>query len=144
MEVLVAGLVVAVVSFASGGFAIPIGFALGLQPLAVYVAACFGSMVGLVVFLYAGDKVRSRLLGGNEPQGVNTDTGIGRLIDRFGAKGLGLVGPVFPGVTASVVVGLSLGLSRSSLARWMTIGIAAMFALYTIGLWLLVELVGLE
>jgi hypothetical protein len=43
MDVIVAVLVVASVSFVSGGFAIPIGFALGLEPLEVYVAASPGS-----------------------------------------------------------------------------------------------------
>ena len=47
-------------------------------------------------------------------------------------------------MTASVVIGLSLGLRRASLARWLSIGVAVMFAFYTFGLWLLVELVGVE
>lgn len=144
MDVLVAGLVVAVISFVSGGVAIPIGFALGLAPIEVYIATCAGSMVGLVVFLYAGDKVRAWVTRDGELREPDPDSRIRRLTDRYGAKGLGLVGPVFPGVTASVVIGLSLGLERSSIARWMSIGIAAMFALYTVGLWLLVELVGVE
>ena len=53
-------------------------------------------------------------------------------------------GPIVPGVTASVLVGLGLGLKRGELGRWMTIGIAVMFALYCGGLWLLIEVVGLE
>jgi hypothetical protein len=75
---------------------------------------------------------------------VDPDSRIRQLTDRYGAKGLGLVGPIFPGVTASVLMGLALGLSRSSLAKWLSIGIAVMFALYTAGLWLLIELVGVE
>jgi uncharacterized membrane protein len=137
-------LVVAAVSFVSGGFAIPIGFALGLSPLEVYLAAVAGSMAGLVVFLYAGDKLRARLTRDREPRPLDPDSRIRQLTDRYGAKGLGLVGPIFPGVTASVLVGLALGLSRSALARWLSIGIAVMFALYTVGLWLLIEVVGVE
>ena len=144
MDVLVAGLVVAMISFVSGGFAIPIGFALGLAPIEVYIAASAGSLVGLVVFLFAGDKVRARLMRDREPREPDPDSRIPQLTNRYGAKGLGLVGPIFPGVTASVVIGLSLGLKRSSIARWTSIGIATMFALYTVGLWLLVELVGVE
>jgi hypothetical protein len=144
MDVLVAGLAVAVISFVSGGFAIPIGFALGLAPIEVYVASSAGSLVGLVVFLFAGDAVRARIMRNREPRQPDPDSRIRQLTDRYGAKGLGLVGPIFPGVTASVVIGLSLGLTRSSIARWMSIGIAAMFALYTVGMWLLVELIGVE
>lgn len=144
MEVVVAGLVVAFISFVSGGFAIPIGFSLGLEPLEVYIAASLGSMAALVVFLYAGDKIRARLAQGRPQREPDLDSRIRQVTDRYGAKGLGLVGPIFPGVTTSVVIGLSLGLKRASLAQWMSIGVAVMFALYTAGLWLLVELVGVE
>lgn len=140
---MVAWIVVGGVSFISGGFAIPIGFALDLQAIEVYVAATLGSMAGLVVFLFAGDKIRT-LLRRSESERADPDSQVRHLADRYGPRGLGLVGPIFPGVTASVVVGLALGLRRSELARWMSIGIAVMFALYTAGMWLLVELVGLD
>ncbi|MDX2381728.1 MAG: small multi-drug export protein [Acidimicrobiia bacterium] len=151
---LLAGLVVAIASFVSGGFAIPLGFALGLEPLEVYLFACLGSMLGLVVFLYAGDSVRSWLRRrrdgddeGEEDEDADEPASIPRLqeiVDRWGAKGLGLVGPIFPGVTASVVIGLALGLPRGAIARWMSLGVAVMFAVYTAGLWLLIELVGVD
>jgi len=144
MDVIVAGLVVAAISFVSGGFGIPIGFALGLEPLEVYVAASLGSVAALVLFLYAGDKIRARLMRDRQPREPDADSRVRQLTDRFGAKGLGLVGPIFPGVTASVVIGISLGLSRASLARWMSLGIVLMYALYTVGLWLLVELFGVQ
>lgn len=136
--------VVALTSFFSGGFAIPTGFALGLSPVEVYVASVLGSMIGLIAFLYAGDAVRTRLTGEREPVSPPSGSRLRVLTDRYGAKGLGLVGPIFPGVTASVLVGLALGLSRPALARWMTIGIAVLFAVYTFGLWALVEIFGLE
>lgn len=151
---LLAGLVVAIASFVSGGFAIPLGFALGLEPLEVYLFACLGSMLGLVVFLYAGDSVRAWLRRrrdgddeGEDDEDADEPASIPRLqeiVDRWGAKGLGLVGPIFPGVTASVVIGLALGLPRGAIARWMSLGVAVMFAVYTAGLWLLIELVGVD
>ena len=136
--------VVVVISFISGGFAIPTGYALGLEPIEVYVASVVGSMVGMVVFLYAGDALRSKLMKGRDPSPPAEGSRIRELTDRYGAKGLGLVGPLFPGVTASVVLGLALGLPRPALARWTTIGIAALFAVYTFGLWALVEIFGLD
>jgi uncharacterized membrane protein len=144
MDVIVAGLVVGTISFVSGGFGIPIGFALGLEPLEVYVAASLGSVAAVVLFLYAGDKLRDRLVRDRLPTEPDPDSRSRRLSDRYGAKGLGLVGPLFPGVTASVLIGLSLGLRRASLARWMSLGIVLMYALYTVGFWVLVELVGVE
>ena len=144
MDVVVAGLVVAVICFVSGGFGIPIGFALGLEPLEVYIAACLGSVAALVLFLYAGDKVRARLMRDRAPREPDPDSRVRQLSDRYGAKGLGLFGPIFPGVTASVVIGISLGFRRASLARWMSLGIVMMYAVYTVGLWVLVEVFGVE
>lgn len=140
----VAWLVVGAISFVSGGFAIPIGFSLSLSAIEVYVAATVGSMLGLWVFLFAGDRLRVRITSKEEPDPPAPDSRIGRFVDRYGAKGLGMVGPIFPGVTATVLLGLALGMKRSALGRWMTIGIALMFALYCGGLWLLIEVVGLE
>ena len=147
-----AAMVIAAISAVSGGFAIPIGFALGLSPLTVYLAATIGSLIGLVVFLFAGDKLRSSLDNRRaRDRGDDLDTDevetsgkmhSPRLIERFGAKGLGLVGPIFPGVTGSVVVGLGMGLERKAIARWMSLGIAVMFAIYVGGLWALIEVVG--
>ena len=153
MEV-AAAIVVGIISFVSGGFAIPIGFALGLAPLTVYLAATIGSLVGLVVFLFAGDKVRSRFAKSPDPDedadlGTDeaerrADTRSRRLVERYGAKGLGMVGPIFPGVTGSVIIGLGMGLERKAILRWMSLGIAVMFAIYVAGLWLLIEIVGVE
>ena len=120
----VAWTVVAGVSLVSGGFAIPIGFALGLPAIEVYLTATIGSMAGLVVFLFAGDRIRARLIKGDVEAQPDRDGAIRRIADRFGARGLGLVGPLFPGVTASVVIGLALRLPRGEIARWMSVGIA--------------------
>jgi hypothetical protein len=136
--------VVALVSCFSGGYGIPIGFSLDLSPIEVYLSATIGSIVGLVVFLYAGDAVRRRFVGDADESAPAHDSAMRRVVDRHGARGLGLIGPIFPGVTASVLIGLTMGLRRSEVARWMTIGIAGMFALYTVGLRLLIELVGVE
>jgi hypothetical protein len=88
------------------------------------------------VFLCAGDKVRAWLTRGWTQRAPDPDSRIRQVTDRYGAKGLGLVGPILPGVTASVAIGLSL-------ARWMWIGIAVMFALLRRPL-VLVEVFGVE
>jgi len=137
-----AWLAVALISFVSGGFAIPIGFALGLSIVEVYIAATIGSLVGLVVFMFAGDKVRTRLTRNRQPADENQEWVAHRFAECYGAKGLGLIGPIFPGVTASVLLGLTLGVEKNALARWLAIGTALMFALYCGGLWLLIEVIG--
>ena len=138
----VAWLIAAAISFVSGGFAIRIGFALGLHTIAVHLAAVAGSLAGLAVFLFAGEKVRSRLMVDREV--TSEQSRVREFADRYGPRSLGIVGPIFPGVTASVVLGLALGMDESALARRMSIGIAATFGLYCGGLWPLIELVGVE
>jgi hypothetical protein len=98
-----AWLIVGATTFVSGGFGIPTGFALGLAAWEVYLAACAGSIGGLVVFLFVGDRAtRARSPGRARSNRIQTPSSmIGRIADRFGARGLGLVGPVFPGVTVS-------------------------------------------
>lgn len=136
--------VVIVTAMLSGGWAIPLGFSLGLSGVEIYLAANVGSMTGLVVGLFAGDRVRQALARRRPLPSFDPESRMGRLLERHGAKGLGLVGPVFPGVLPSVLIGLATGLPRRSLLIWMTVGIAGLFAIYTAGLSLLIEFIGLD
>jgi hypothetical protein len=138
-----AWLVVVVVAFVGGGWAVPVGASLNLPPVQVYVCAIAGSLAGMAVFLLGGEKVQAWLTRGRTRE-PDPDSRLRQFVDRHGARGLGLVGPTFPGVTASIVLGLALGVDKRALARWMTIGIVVLFAVYTAGLWFLIDVVGLE
>ena len=52
-------LIVFTTALLSGGFAIPAGFLLELPALVTYVAACAGSVAGMVVFAFVGGGLRS-------------------------------------------------------------------------------------
>jgi len=118
-----------------GGLAVPVGFALGLPAMGTYLTATAGSLTGAMIFVFGGDRLRSRL-GRNRP----VSTGSDRLqsISQRGPVWLGLIGPTFPGVTVSAALGIAAGMDRNSLARWMVVGIAVLYAVYTLGLWLIV------
>ena len=141
---------VAIAGFVLGGWAVPLGFALGLGPVATFVSAAGGGLLGCWTFLLAGDRVTGwirRRRGADAMPDAEHDAddaeAEGRVrgfVDRSGVRGLGLVGPIFPGVTASVAGGLALGLDRRSLGRWLTIGIVVMYGLYSLGLALFVYL----
>jgi hypothetical protein len=156
-------LAVAIAGFVLGGWSVPLGFALGMGPIAIFVSAAVGGLIGCWVFLLAGDSIEAflskrkktseaRAALGNDGDServesvddtTESEASAGKVsgfVDRFGVRGLGLIGPLFPGVTVSVVGGLALGLDRSQLGKWLSIGIVVMYGLYTIGLWLLVEL----
>lgn len=153
--------VVSVAGFLLGGWAIPLGFVLGLGPVPTFIASTVGGLIGLWAFLLAGDQITKlaqrargdatasttdRIAADSAEGSEESDRAgaggkrVGEFVDRYGVRGLGLVGPVFPGVTVSVVGGLALGLDRRELGRWMTIGIIVLYGLYALGLSLLVSL----
>jgi hypothetical protein len=140
-------LAVAAAGVVLGGFAVPLGFWLGMSPTMVFVAAAGGGLLGCWSFLLVGDRATSWIRrrrgagAGQEPArstSAGDRSGRGRvLVDRYGVRGLGLVGPIFPGVTASVAAGLMLGLDRLALGWWMTAGVILLYGLYTVGVWFL-------
>jgi hypothetical protein len=137
---------VAVCGLVLGGWAIPLGFLLEVPAPLIYVAAALGGILGCWGLLFLADRIATwwhRWRGTDAaPAAAGAPGPAGRvrvLIDRWGAKGVGLVGPIFPGVTASVLAGTAAGLDRRALARWMTVGIAVMYGLYVIGAWVLLQ-----
>ena len=135
-------LIVALIAAVSGGFAIPIGFLLDLPPIETYLAAVAGALGGLLVFVFVGSGLRSWIV--RKAHVSDDQLAKGRaVLGQYGVKGLGFVGPIFPGVTVSVLIGLAAGVDRKELARWMSIGVLAMYAVYVVGLWVLVEVIGI-
>lgn len=135
-----------VAGFVLGGWAVPMGFVLGLGPMATFATAAGGGLLGCWAFLLAGDQIAARVhrrdrTAAPPSESDDAETGrVRRFVDRYGVRGLGIVGPIFPGVTASVVGGLAVGLDRRALGKWLTIGIVVMYGLYVLALSLLVWL----
>lgn len=145
-------IVVALAGFLIGGWSVPLGFALGIAPVVTLLAAAGGGLAGCWAFILAGDRIASwwHRRRGQAPPAASTEDDaaatrngeagrVRRFVDRYGVRGLGLVGPIFPGVTASVAGGLALGLDGRRLGKWMSIGIIVMYSLYTLGVVLLLE-----
>lgn len=131
-------LIVLVTALVSGGFAIPVGFLLEMPAFTIYLAAVVGSVIGMVVFAFVGGGLRTWIVGRmKNPE--EAQERVNQMLGERGVRGLGLFGPLFPGVTVSVVAGLAVGADRGELIKWMTIGIFALFALYTVGLVILIE-----
>jgi membrane protein DedA with SNARE-associated domain len=134
--------IVAVVAVISGGFAIPVGFLLELPPFETYLAAVAGALAGMLFFIFVGSGLRDWIVRkaniSEEKMGKGKE-----MLGDYGTRGLGLVGPLFPGVTVSVLIGLAAGIDRKDLAMWMSIGILGMYAIYTVGLALVIEIAGI-
>jgi hypothetical protein len=67
---------------------------------------------------------------------------VAKVLGRWGIRGLGLIGPLFPGVTVSVLAGLAAGVDRNELVKWMSLGIFGLYAVYVAGLAVLIEIAG--
>lgn len=135
-------LIVAVVAVISGGFAIPVGFLLDLPPLETYLSAAAGALVGMLVFVFVGAGLREWIVKKLDISDEKLESGK-RMLGKWGTEGLGLFGPIFPGVTVSALIGLAAGIDRKSLATWMALGIVVLYGLYTIGLVVIIEVAGI-
>jgi hypothetical protein len=135
-------LIVAIVAILSGGFAIPVGFLLDLPAIETYLAAAAGALVGMVFFIFVGSGLRDWIV----KKANISDEKLGKgkqMLGKYGVEGLGLIGPIFPGVTVTVLIGLAAGIDRKVLAKWMSIGVLAMYAIYTVGLAIIIEIAGI-
>ena len=135
-------LTVFVTALASGGFAIPTGFLLDMPIAVIYLAACAGSVLGMAVFAFVGGGLRAVIVK-RMKRPEDAQEKVASLLGKWGVKGVGLIGPIFPGVTVSVLVATSAGVDRSDLIKWMTVGIFGLYALYTGGLALLIAITGI-
>jgi hypothetical protein len=135
-------LVVALIAVISGGFAIPAGFLLDLPPIETYLASTAGALVGLAVFVFVGSGLRGWIVKRTNISDERLESGQA-MLGKYGTRGLGLNGPIFPGVTVSVVIGLAAGIERKELATWMSIGVLGMYGVYTVGLAFVIEIAGI-
>jgi hypothetical protein len=106
----------------SGAVAVPLGIFVGLHPVAVLGVASATAILVAWGLAFASERVRVAVmarLGRSE----NAAGRAQRVVDRFGAIGLGLVAP-------------ALGVDRRRLSIWLTVGIVAWFAVFTVSWWL--------
>jgi membrane protein YqaA with SNARE-associated domain len=121
--------------------AVPAGFALNLSPSVTAITAASGAVLGLLVILTLGERIRNRLL----KQVNNEDKRnkyINRIWDRYGVAGFGLLAPLLIGTPIGTALGIALGVPANRLFFWMSLGII----ICSIGLTIVVEfgLMGFE
>ncbi len=112
--------------------AIPAGFALGLHPIATGIVSALGAITGGMVVALLGDRARVWLVARHgvprDGQGHGT---IGRIWDRYGVVGLGLLAPLLVGAPLGTALGLLLGAPVRRLLLWVSVGIVLWSALLT-------------
>jgi len=88
--------------------AIPTGLALNLHPLVMFLATMLGEVVGALIILLLGEQARAWLLrrrGGET--GSPKHKRLQRILQRFGAPGLGFLSPLFIGAPLGTALGLA-------------------------------------
>ena len=102
--------------------AVPAGFALNLSPPVTAITAASGAVLGLLVILILGERIRSKLL-----KRVNNEDKqnklINRIWDRYGVAGFGLLAPLLIGAPIGTALGIAMGVPGNRLFFWMSIGI---------------------
>jgi hypothetical protein len=104
--------------------AIPAGFALNLNPASIVVVSSAGAIVGALLVMLAGEKLRNRILKWR--YGDKKDFSQSRLYcvwNKYGVVGLGLLSPLLFGALIGAALGSLLGATRWRLLFWMSIGI---------------------
>jgi polyferredoxin len=96
-------------------FAVPTGFALGLDPVLIWVATVCGSVLGVTVVAVGGDRLRSWFLRRRGRDIVSGGGRLYRLWVRYGVIGWGLVSPLLVAPPMGTAIGLALGAPRRSL-----------------------------
>jgi hypothetical protein len=110
--------------------AIPAGLALDLHPVLIGVVSAAGAILGVMVILVLGERVRSWLLrrrGGEKRQHGR----IYRIWVRYGVVGLGLLAPLLTGAPLGTALAIAFGAPAGRVLLWMSVGIAAWSALLT-------------
>ncbi|EHQ89908.1 small multi-drug export protein [Desulfosporosinus youngiae] len=102
--------------------AIPIGTALELHPLLNGIASALGSIIGALVIIFFGERLRKWLLR-KKAKGEGKKGRIYRIWEKYGVIGLRMISPLITGAPLGAAIGISLGASPRRLFIWMTIGI---------------------
>ncbi len=112
--------------------AVPAGFALGLPPAVTALTAAGGAMTGALVVAVLGNRARAWLLARHSSRGEEHDPGpLGRIWERYGAIGLGLLAPLLVGAPIGTALGLALGAPIRRLLLWVGVGIVLWSVLLT-------------
>lgn len=111
--------------------AIPLGIALKLHPFLIGLASGMGAIIGAMLVILIGDRLRNWLLK-KKGAGQMRKGQIYKIWDKYGIIGLGMLSPLITGAPLGAAIGISLGASPKRLLFWISIGILFWTILLTI------------
>lgn len=104
--------------------AVPAGLALGLPSPVVWAATFAGAMLGIIVVVLAGDRLRTWLVERFGHGAAGEGGRWRRFWDRYGLIGWGLLAPLLLGAPLAAAIGVALGAARWRLVLWLGAGAA--------------------
>lgn len=111
--------------------AIPAGFILQLNPMETGIAAATGAILGVLVVLKLGERMRTILMHNRKSEDKKLGH-IHRIWARYGVAGLGMLAPLLVGAPLGAVLGITLGAPVNRLLLWMSLGIVLWSAVLTL------------
>ena len=124
MDIVLRLLSVAAIGVVELWAAVPAGIAMGLPASLVWAATLCGALLGIVVVVLAGDRLRTWLVDRFGHGGAREGGRLRRLWDRYGVIGWGLLAPLLLGAPLAAAVGVALGAERGRLVLWLGAGAA--------------------
>lgn len=103
--------------------AVPVGFTLGIHPLAVYLATAAGAVLAVLIIYFFDEGIRKYILGNRVNKREKRLNRGKKILEKYGAPGLGFFGCLLMGPNMTLVVGLLIVTSRKVLLLWTIIGI---------------------
>jgi len=134
-------MIVAMIPFIEGYFAVPVGIAIGFSAILTIVAAIVGNWLSVMVVILASDKVKQWLAGRKkterqqEKQNKRLERGK-KLFHKYGVPGVSLLGPLLIGDHIAALVCIASGASKRYVIIWQSIAIVV----WAVGTGLLVML----
>lgn len=138
MELILAAIAVFSIALIELWAAVPAGFAMQMHPVATFAMAAGGAMSGAVLVSLLGQPALRYVMEAYKRQAIKILPSrqmpdmTGRIWQRFGVVGLGLIAPVVTGAPLGMALGLSLGAPTRRLFYWMLIGIMFWSAFLTL------------
>lgn len=114
--------------------AIPAGFAFGLSPWIIFLAALTGGIVGVFVAAFLGEKIEALIARFRKPKAAPKEkkpTMAHKLWEKYGIVGLGVLGTFTVGAPVSIAVGVGFNVNMHKLAMWCCVGVLARCIIFT-------------
>lgn len=116
--------------------AIPVGFALKMNPFIIGSVSIIGSIWSVLVVSVIGEKAVSILMKIRGKKIIKKTGKTYQLWEKYGIPGLGLISPLLLGAPLGAAIGITLGGDILKIIVWLSIGIIFWSAVLTTVLWL--------